>query len=63
MLYMEIEIGHPDIIRVSSTPLDGDWDEIDKNSFTIPVPPRYSSEAVFNVVRNVLTNGGAQITS
>lgn len=38
-------------------PTDDNWDAVDKNSFRVPVPKGFSSEAILNIVTNTLRNG------
>ncbi len=63
MLYVFIEkTATTEYIVVSSVePTDDNYDEVQSNSYAVSVPARHSAEAWMNVVRNVLTNAGAEV--
>ena len=49
-------------IQVSSVDLENsDSDDIESNSYIVPIPRGKSPEAGLNVVRNVLCAGGAMV--
>lgn len=50
-----------DKLYVSSVPSDREWEDIEKESFEIPVPKGHSLEGARNIVANVLRNGGAPV--